>query len=342
MGKGGGRRLEVTVYGAGAIGSLVGARLFEQGESVRLIARPAHARAVSTNGLRVQDRQGTRVVRLPAASSLEGTGDVVLLAVKSQDVRQASQEILRRGSAATVVTMQNGVRSDQEAADVLGRERVIGCVLYLSTTYLEPGLVVQESWEGFLQVGAPFPEAAKRIGEVQRLLGKAIPTVVVADITAARWTKLITNLPNVIMTITGLPVGRALRHPGLARLAIRTMREGVRTARAAGKRLDDTSRARRFRQMATLPKPLLYVLLARRLAGQFPPNSTFGGSTQQSLLRGSSSELDYLNGEIVKAGQEARRPTPVNSALMELGREVFTTRRTISPDQLLAIRALRS
>jgi 2-dehydropantoate 2-reductase len=334
--------LEVTVYGAGAIGSLVGARLFEQGEKVRLIARPAHTEAIQANGLRIKNRDGTRVVRLPAVSSLEGTADVILLAVKSQDVRQASMDILRQGSAATVVTMQNGVRSDQEAADVLGRDRVVGCVLYLSTTYLEPGLVVQESWEGFMQVGAPFPEAAEKIAQVQGLLGKAIPTVVAADISAARWTKLITNLPNVIMTITGLPVGRALRHPSLARLAVRTMREGVRTARASGKRLDDSKRARRFQMMATLPAPLVYALLARRLAGQFPPDSTFGGSTQQSLLRGSSSELDYLNGEIVKAGQEARRPTPVNSALMEVGREVFNTRRTVSPDQLLAIRALRS
>jgi 2-dehydropantoate 2-reductase len=282
------------------------------------------------------------VVRLPAASSLRGASDVILLAVKSQDVPQASRDILMRDKAATVVTMQNGVRSDQETAEVLGRDRVVGCVLYLSTTYLEPGLVIQESWEGFLQVGAPFPEAAERVGQVQGMLAKAIPTVVAADIAAARWTKLITNLPNVIMTVTGLPVGQALRHPGLARLAVRTMREGVRTAEAAGKRLDDSSRARRFRLMATLPRPLVYILLARRLAGQFPPDSSFGGSTQQSLLRGSSSELDYLNGEIVKAGQEARRPTPVNSALMAVGREVFNTRRTVSVDQLLAIRALRS
>jgi ketopantoate reductase len=87
---------------------------------------------------------------------------------------------------------------------------------------------------------------------------------------------------------------------------------------------------------------LIYALFARRLAGQFPPESSFGGSTQQSLLRGSSSELDYLNGEIVKAGQEANRSTPVNSALMEVGREVFSTRRTVSPEQLLAIPGLRS
>ena len=97
-----------------------------------------------------------------------------------------------------------------------------------------------------------------------------------------------------IMAITGLPIGKALRHRGLARLAIATIREGVRTAQAGGYALDQSRRARTFRAMALLPFAISSRLFGPRLAGSFPPDSTYGPSTLQSLRRGSSSELDYL------------------------------------------------
>src|SRR5467141_3827569 len=114
----------VAVYGAGAIGSLVGARLHEAGVSVQLIGREAHVKAIRTNGLLVKDLHGSHVVHVPAATTLDGTPDVVLLTVKSQDVQDACRDIVHLSSDATVVTMQNGVRSDREAADVLGPARI--------------------------------------------------------------------------------------------------------------------------------------------------------------------------------------------------------------------------
>ena len=80
---------------------------------------------------------------------------------------------------------------------------------------------------------------------------------------------------------------------------------------------------------------LSYVVFGKRLAGNFPPESTYGPSTLQSLKRGSSSELDYLNGEIVTLGERIGRPTPYNTGLLEQGRAVFATGRNLSPDELL-------
>ena len=81
--------------------------------------------------------------------------------------------------------------------------------------------------------------------------------------------------------------------------------------------------------------PLSYRVFRGRLAGNFPPESTYGPSTLQSLKRGSSSELDYLNGEIVTLGKKIRRPTPYNTGLLEQGRSVFATGRYLSPEELL-------
>jgi len=324
----------VAVYGAGAIGSLVGARLQEAGANVQLVGREAQVNAIRANGLLVKGLEGSHVVRVPAATTLDGSPDVILLTVKSQDVRGACRDIAVQHSDSTVVTMQNGVRSDREAADLLGRARIVGCVLNISATYLEPGVVEQNTRE-LLQVGAPFPESAARVDSVLALLSPVVKTEFVPDMARARWTKLMANLNNAIMAITGLPIGTALRHPGLARLSIATIREGVKTAQLGGFGLDQSRRARTFRLMSTLPMSLSYLIFGKRLAGNFPPDSTYGPSTLQSLKRGSSSELDYLNGEIVTLGERIGRPTPYNTGLLELGRAVFASGRNLSAEQLL-------
>jgi 2-dehydropantoate 2-reductase len=324
----------VAVFGAGAIGSLVGARLHEAGINVRLIGRLTHVDAIRTKGLLVEGHDESRLVRLPVATTLTGPADIILLTVKSQDVPDACRTIAALDSDATVVTMQNGVRSDMEAAEILGRDRVVGCVLNISATYLEPG-VVEQNTAGLFQVGAPFPESKGRVDAVLTLLNLAIKTEYVPDIVRSRWTKLMANLNNAIMAITGLPIGKALRHPGLTRLSIATIREGVKTAQLAGFGLDQSRRARTFRLMSTLPMPLSYRVFGGRLAGNFPPDSTYGPSTLQSLQRHSSSELDFLNGEIVTLGERIGRPTPYNGGLLEQGRAVFTTGHYLSPEELL-------
>jgi 2-dehydropantoate 2-reductase len=326
--------VEIVVYGAGAIGSLVGARLHEAGLSVQLIGREVQVDAIRANGLLVKGLAESHVVHLPAATTLDSAPDIILLTVKSQDVGDACRLIATLQSDATVVTMQNGVRSDGEAAEILGRDRIVGCVLNISATYLEPGVVEQNTRE-FFQVGAPFPEAAPRVDGVMSLLSPVLRTELVPDIARARWTKLMANLNNAIMAITGLPIGKALRHPGLGRLSIATIREGVRTAQLGGFGLDQSRRARTFRLMSTLPMSVSYVVFGKRLAGNFPPESTYGPSTLQSLERGSSSELEYLNGEIVTLGKQIGRPTPYNSGLLDQGRVVFATRRHQSPEELL-------
>jgi len=324
----------IVVFGAGAIGSLVGARLHQAGVNVRLIGRAKQVDAIRARGLLVKGKNGSRLVQLPATTTLAGTADIILLTVKSQDVQDSCRSIAAMHSDATVVTMQNGVRSDQEAADILGRDRVVGCVLNISATYLEPG-VVEQNTSGLFQVGAPFPESKARVDDVLELLSLAIKTEPVADVARSRWTKLMANLNNAIMAITGLPIGKALRHPGLTRLSIATIREGVKTAQLGGFGLDQSRRARIFRLMSTLPMPLSYRVFSGRLAGNFPPDSTYGPSTLQSLQRGSSSELDYLNGEIVTLGERIGRPTPYNTGLLELGRAVFTTHHYLTPEDLL-------
>src|SRR2546423_7287282 len=274
--------VELVVYGAGAIGSLIGSRLHEAGVSVELIGRQHQVDAIRAKGLLVKGLEGSRLVHLPGAVRLAGTPDMILLTVKSQDVQDACREIARLGSDPTVVTMQNGVRSDREAADILGRDRIVGCVLNISATYLSPGVVEQNTRELF-QIGAPFPESAPRVDAVLALLSPVLRTEPVPDIARARWTKLMANLNNAIMAITGLPIGKALRHPGLTRLSIATIREGVKTAQLGGFGLHQNHRARTFPFVSAPPLPPAHRVVGGPVGGNFPPHSPYGPSTQQSL-----------------------------------------------------------
>jgi 2-dehydropantoate 2-reductase len=109
----------------------------------------------------------------------------------------------------------------------------------------------------------------------------------------------------------------------------------VRTAQLGGFGLDQSRRARTFRLMSTLPMSVSYLVFGKRLTGNFPPESTYGPSTLQSLKRGSSSELEYLNGEIVTLGEQIGRPTPYNTGLLEQGRAAFASGRHLTPEELL-------
>jgi 2-dehydropantoate 2-reductase len=119
------------------------------------------------------------------------------------------------------------------------------------------------------------------------------------------------------------------------------MREGVRAIQADGHHFDDSSIGRRFRLLGRLPGPITRILFVSGLRSAFPPDSPFGSSTQQSLLRGSSSELDYLNGEVVRCGERAAVPTPLNAGLLRIGAEVFERRKPIAADQLVKRLPLR-
>lgn len=326
--------MRVAVLGAGAIGSVIGARLHEAGVAVQLVARPTQVAAIAADGLRVEAGGEVRSVRLPAVEHLAGAFDLVLLTVKAQDVLAASRQIAAVSPDATVVTMQNGVRSDADAASVLGRDRVVGCVVYLGASFLRPGVVAVGGWRGYLKVGAPFPESRARAPAVEALLARAFPTSLVPDLVPSRWTKLLLNLANVIPAATGLSLSQAFRHLRLNRLAIAATREGAQVVLRTGHRLEASS-GRPFRLMAALPRPLAFGFFRSRLIAQFSPDDPFGGSTLQSFQRGSSSELDYLNGEIVRLGADAGRLTPINSALLERGQGVFRTRRFLTPEELV-------
>lgn len=327
--------MRLAVIGAGAVGSLIGGLLAKAGEDVTLIGRRPHVEAVNRNGLHIDGALGAMRVRVRAAERLDFEPDLALLTMKTQDVAAAARELHPYLAGVPVVTMQNGVRSDELVADVLGKEHVHSCVVLLGATYLEPGGVTYSS-RGALVLGAPFRPIDERTRTIAAVLDKAVPTHLSANIAGAHWTKLIVNENNALPAVTGLSIQDVNRRPALSRLSVLLMREAAETISAAGIELASLPRLPAPALKVTLRMPMPVASRLLRLLSRSLGTTPALGSTLQSVRRGEKTEIDYLNGEVVALGKRTGRPTPRNAAVVELVHRVEATGKFLTAEEVTA------
>jgi 2-dehydropantoate 2-reductase len=294
-----------VVFGAGAIGGVVGGRLHQHGHDVVLVARGAHHDAIRDRGLRVQSPDDDAVLDVPVRSSAAHAGfgrdDVVLLAVKSQDTFAAAQALAEHASSDTpVVALQNGVANEPMLLRWFAN--VYGVCVMAPTAHVEPGVVQAQSApiNGLLDIGRyPFGVDATATAVAGALGAATFESVPRDDIMRWKYAKLLMNLGNAVQA-TCAPDDAARDLVRAAR------REGEATLDAAGidRASPDEDRERRGDLLTVRP-------ISGAMRG--------GGSTWQSFARGTGSvEVDYLNGEIVLIGRRIGIPTPVNHMLCEV------------------------
>jgi 2-dehydropantoate 2-reductase len=296
--------MRFVVFGAGAIGGLVGGRLLQSGAEVTLIARGAHADALK-KGLVLESPDES--VRLPIpvvreVSSVQWTEDTtVLLSVKAQDTEDALRQLTTVAPPETpIVCMQNGVENERR---VLRRFfRTYGMCVISPASYLRPGVIVAHSapMSGLLDLGrypCGLDDVAEEVAGALNLT--TFQSLARPDIMRWKYRKLITNLGNTAEALCG----RSARESPLVREA---EREGEVVLRAAGIDVatvdEDDARRDSFVQLRQTPLGL-----------------RGGSSSWQSLARGTGSiEAEFLNGEIVLLGALSGVDTPVNALLQVL------------------------
>ncbi len=294
--------MRFVVYGAGAVGGVIAARLHLGGEDVQVVARGDHLAAIRRDGLRLVTPDDESVVRFPAGEGLAdldvGPDTAVLVAVKSHQTAAVMHDVARSTPAdVTLVSAQNGVAN--EAVLARGRAHVVGMVVMLPSSHLEPGVVVQGSSNkpGLLDVGCyPTGRDGRAEDVAAGLRAAGFESVVRPDIMAWKHRKLMLNLGN---------AAGATCAPGPDRdqLVDRAVTEGEAVLAAAG--IPVVSKADDDERRGDL-------LDTSRMRGRG------GGSTWQSLRRGTGDvEVDYLNGEVSLLGRLHDVPTPVNDLLRD-------------------------
>jgi len=296
--------MRFVVFGAGAVGGVIGGRLAEHGHDVLLIGRGEQVTAVRKRGLRLESPEGTRTLPLPIVESPTqvqwDSEDVVLLTVKTQDSSAALRELAAVAAEVPVVCAQNAVENERLAARWF--ERVYGICVMCPTAYVTPGIV--QAWcgpvTGLLDIGrypSGVDDTARRVAVA--LSSSKFNSEVRPEIMRWKYGKLLMNLGNANEAICG----RAVRGGPVTAMA---REEGVACLRAADIDYvgDEEETARRGDLLRS---------------GVIEGRKRQGGSTWQSFHRQTHSiETDYLNGEIVLLGRQYGIATPVNALLQRL------------------------
>ena len=285
--------MKVAVMGAGAVGSYIGAMLARAGHDVTLIARPQHVDAIKTHGLLFNGRDFHGSVQVQAtteASGVEGA-DVVLLCVKSGDTEAAGRAMAPHLKPdATVLCLQNGV-DNAERLQATIKQVAVPAAVYVATEMAGPGHVKHKG-RGDLIIG-PSPMSADI---ARQFSDAAIPTTVSDNVIGELWVKLITNcVYNALSAVAQLPYGPLFKVEGVTDVAEDVIGECIAVAGALG---------------ISIPGNINDTVLA--LAGTMPEQYS---STAQDLARGKPTEIDYLNGYVVRKGAELGISTPVNLVL---------------------------
>lgn len=293
--------MRYVVYGAGAVGGVVGGRLALTDHAVTLVARGAHLEAIRDRGLTLDAGDGRHRIDAPAtdtAAEVAWTDDtVVLLAVKSHQAGAALTDLRAHAPAGVpVVCATNGIATETATLRLFARTYAV-CVM-LPATHLEPGVVVAgcHPTPAILDIGR-FPGGTDAVTAAVSadLRAAGISSEEREDIMASKRRKLIMNLGN------GVDASFA-QGDAADELAARAQAEGEDVLAAAGLTLV-TAEQDSDRRGA---------ILRRR-----PDLERSGGSTWQSLARGTGdSEIDYLAGEVVLQGRLLGIPTPVNEAVV--------------------------
>ena len=289
--------LKIAVMGAGAVGCYYGGLLARAGHTVVLIARPLHVAAISQHGLRLQTTTFDTHVPLAASSEPAAVAgaDVVLFCVKSTDTEGAGALIRPHLAAnALVLCLQNGVDNADRLRTVLPDHAVAAAVVYVATEMAGPGHV-QHHGRGELVL-----ELSAHSGALaQAFIAAGVPTEVSANVRGALWAKLILNCAyNAVSAITQLPYGQTVPGEGIQDLMRDVVAECLAVANAEGVQVPgDVDAAIRK--------------IADTMRSQY-------SSTAQDLARGKRTEIDYLNGLIVKRGTALGVATPANRVLWAL------------------------
>jgi 2-dehydropantoate 2-reductase len=296
--------VKICILGAGALGCAIGAALTEAGHHVWLLNRSeAAASALNREGLCVVDERGERTVRVQAASRAAEVGpvDLVVVLVKSFHTREAiTGAAALIGAHTAVLSLQNGLGHEDILAEVVGRERVLAGKTYVGGVMLGPGRIRSGVAGKHTIVGELDGAHSERVQTIAQAFNAAgLVTEVSHNILGAMWDKLLINVATGALSgITRLTYGELYAVPELRDTALAAVAEAMAVARAGGVSLSLSAPEQAW-QLASAGLP-----------------ASFKTSMLQSLEKGSVTEIDFINGAVVRWGAVHGVPTPVNQTLV--------------------------
>ncbi|OGX46153.1 MAG: hypothetical protein A3G38_02775 [Omnitrophica WOR_2 bacterium RIFCSPLOWO2_12_FULL_51_8] len=296
--------MKIVIVGAGAMGCLFASRLSKSREEIWILEKKKErALKINQQGIVVEEDSGSwnAKVKVTAEAKEIGKADLAIICVKAYDTKEAvsaSKPVI--GEDTKVVTLQNGIGNIEIIGEEVGIQKVIGGITNQGATLIDTGQI-KHAGRGETVLGridGKIPVEMRAIREIFNKVG--LETRISRDIKSLLWSKLIINVGvNALTAITRLNNGKLLEFEGTRRILREAVTEAVRIAKRKRIKLD-------------FDDPLA------KVEAVCEATSANISSMLQDILRKKRTEIDFINGVIVRLGQELAIPVPVNTILADL------------------------
>lgn len=314
--------MRTAIYGAGSLGTILGAYITKNGGFIDLINRnKAHIEALRTNGARITGTVSfTQKVAALTPDEMTGTYDIIFLLTKQQhnrDVVTFLKPFL--ADDGVIVTMQNGI-PEMLVGEIVGNERVIGCTVAWGATMKSGGECELTSAPDSLtfSIGTLTPQRHKYFGEVKRLLEMMGRVDIDDNFIGTRWSKLLINAAfSGMSAVLGCTFGEAAGNRQSRRIVQRIIKECIDVCAASGIRIEPVQGkdiVRLLDYSNSVKKAISFFIIPIAIR----KHARLKASMLQDIEKGKLTEVDAINGVVCEAGRKCGVPTPMNDAVVSV------------------------
>lgn len=340
---------KIAIVGAGAVGGYVGAHMVEAGEDVTFVDPwPEHIERMRRNGLKVTHARDVaefsvpvRALHITDAQQLarEKPVDIAFVCMKSYDTAWATTLIAQYlAPGGYVVSLQNCM-NEATIAGIVGWGRTLGCIAsVISVNLPEPGHIHRGAGKGgaahtVFRAGEAHGRITERAEEVRRLVSYSDSAKVTANLWGERWSKLVANvMQNGLSASTGLPGVEIVRTEPLRRFSARLGAEAIRVGQALGYSLEEILHLppETIARAGEGDPAAIEAADARRLKDTARVSGGQRPSMGQDMQKGRRTEIEFLNGYVVREGEKLGLACRANAALTDIVKRV--ERGELEPD----------
>ncbi len=309
--------MKIAVLGCGAIGGLCLGYLSQKELDVVGIVRDYQKESLTESGLFLEGLRGRHKIKVRVDTQLREPVDCAIFATKINDLEEAITKNHEFLKTATIVSTQNGIRADYMLGEYFAKDNIITGIVMFGATFYAPNKIVHNFGDEFI-IGNIFNELPKSIDEIKTVLGTAFTVTKLDNIKGAKYLKVFINLNNCIPAVLGKSMQEVFADSDLARLAIELNREAYTIIEKSGIELDSlpTYPLERLKGLVSMAIDEAAEIFSKVMTGL--SKEPLYGSILQSIQRKRKSEIDYINGEVVKLASANNLPVPVNEKIIEL------------------------